>query len=147
MVGSYDGGELPKRSYPRHYQEWKFPHAENEYVESLAMDTAGAEILLAGGTDEGRLAIWDFENGEVTASHSTAHVGRVNELRFGNFFGQRVLVSGGADGTLRFWNLKLIELLRLDLGEPVNAMASAGVGRLSVGAAGGLVAFQFPKGD
>jgi WD40 repeat protein len=145
MVARYDGTEPAKTALPRRYQEWPFPDAENEYIEFLATDTEGGETLLAAGSEEGRLAIWNFDNGEVKASHSQAHVGRVNALSFGNFLGQKVLVSGGADGTLRLWTLGLAELLRLDLGEPIGAIAPAGVERLAVGGEGGLAAFQFPK--
>ena len=101
--------------------------------------------MVAGGSETGHLAIWNFSTGEVRALHPRAHVGKVDALRFASFFGRKVLVSGGIDGMLRFWTLDLTELLRLDFGEGVNAIAPLGDDRFAVGGFGGLVVFRFPK--
>lgn len=103
--------------------------------------------MVDGWSEEGHLAIWNFSTGEVRASHPRAHVGKVDALRFASFFGRKVLVSGGIDGMLRFWTLDLTELLRLDFGEGVNAIAPLGDDRFAVGGFGGLVVFRFPKSD
>ena len=103
--------------------------------------------MVAGGSEKGHLAIWNFSTGEVRASHTRAHVGKVDALRFGSFFGRKVLVSRGIDGMLRFWTLDLTQPLRLDFGEGVNAIAPLGDDRFAVGGFGGLVVFRFPKSD
>lgn len=147
MVGEYSGAAISDQTYPRPYQEWRFPNASNEYIESLTTGMEAGETLLAGGSEEGHLALWNLNDGVLKASRVKAHVGAINALRFANFFGQKVLISGGVDSTLRFWTLEFTELLRLDFGEAVNAIAPLGDNRLAVGGFGGLVVFRFPKSD
>jgi WD40 repeat protein len=143
MVFSYDGQIPVKRDYPRHYQEWHFPNAGNEYTHSLVCNPEGN--LLAGGSEEGHLAIWDFDTGVILASCENAHVGKVSGLLSLTYAEKQVLISGGEDGTIRFWTADLGQMFMLDVGESITSLASFGSDGVLVGAAGGTLAIRLSK--
>jgi WD40 repeat protein len=140
MVFSYDGQMPVKRSFPRQYQEWHFPNAGNEYTYSLVCNQEGN--LLAGGAEEGHLAIWDLDTGVILASNENAHVGKIRALLPLTYAGSQVLISGGEDGTIRFWTAHLEQMFMLDVGESITSLASFGSDGVLVGAAGGTLAIR-----
>lgn len=147
MIATYDGNPPPplSRARPRHYEQWYFPGAGIEYIDSAALNNYEGVSLLAAASEEGRLAIWNFQTGDVRASVAHAHVGHTNCLLFEDLLGRRTLISGGVDGRLRFWTVDLKELFSIDFGEPISAIARLSKGTLVVGGASGVVAFQFPE--
>lgn len=139
MVADFSG-PLPERSaYPRAYKEWPIPGARDAYVESLAACQGALDALLAAGTESGLLALWDLHSGEIRATREAAHLSDISALAFDDRGVEPVLVSGGEDGVLRFWTPELEEVFRLDVGEPVTALAWVGAGRLAVGSRRGVV--------
>lgn len=143
LLFSYDGQTPAKRNYPRHYEEWFFPNADNEYIYSLIYEQEGN--LLIGGSEEGHLTVWDIDTGEVIASRANAHIGKVSALLSVTYAGKRVFISGGADGAIRFWSAELDPKFMLDVGEAVTALASFGTDGVLVGAAGGTLAISFSR--
>lgn len=69
------------------------------YVRTVAFSPNGYHI--AGGSDDGSVAIWDLRNGSLLWLTSK-HIGPVNDLQF-TPDGQR-LISAGSDATIRFWD-------------------------------------------
>ena len=78
------------------------------------------------------------------ATRPNAQVGQVTTIQFDLLSGKQVLTSAGSNGTLRFGDYSLKELLRLEIGEPIRSMAWVAGNRLVVTAAGGLALFKFP---
>jgi WD40 repeat protein len=139
MVAEFSGPLLERSAYPRAYKEWMIPGARGEYVESLAAWQGKHYALLAAGTERGLLALWDLQRGEILARREAAHLGEISALAFGERGGRPALVSGGADGMLRFWTLALDKIFCLDVGEAVAALDWVGMGRLAVGTWRGVV--------
>ena len=123
----------------RAYQVWGVPHTTGEYINCLTQNVFAGERLLAAGTEFGHLAIWDFLSGEVISSRASTHVGGVNALCFHEFDGSGVLISGGADGVLRFWSMDLRPLYRIDIDAPIYAITRAGGNQVAVGTSQGAL--------
>ncbi|WP_405590735.1 hypothetical protein [Streptomyces sp. NBC_01190] len=71
------------------------------------------------------------------------HQGQVTSLLTARLDGRPVAVSGGADGTVRCWDLEEVRPLdRIEFGRPVRSLAAAGDGLLLVGAAGRVYALE-----
>jgi len=134
-----DIGKPPRQGAWCAYDEWYVPYETGEYVTWLETFSREGEVLLAAATENGTLALWNFITGKVEASHAEAHLGHIGQLRFGMIGESDVLASGGSDGFLRIWTLGLEQLLRIDIGEPVSALAWTGPGRLAVGSTRGLL--------
>jgi WD40 repeat protein len=79
---------------------------------SPASPTAGSEneggggILMASGSDDRSVRLWDGATGRVAAPPLLGHVGGVRAVAWmpgGNGGGDPLLASGAADGALRLW--------------------------------------------
>jgi WD40 repeat protein len=69
-------------------------------------DEARALIaLLAAGSHDDRVRLWDPRTGEQRADLD-AHPGGVNAVCAVTVDGRDLLASGGADGTVRLWDLR-----------------------------------------
>jgi WD40 repeat protein len=139
MVGNFPPRYL---NDPHAYREWPVPNTGDEYIRSLTIGRESGVPILAAGTQQGHLAIWNFLSGGEKSAHANAHLGAVSVLCFHRMGNQEVLVSGGIDGVLRFWTTKLRELFSIELGEAINAMAWVDVDRLAAGTVRGLLMVQ-----
>lgn len=91
-------------------------------------------LILAGGTEENTVAVWDVKD-QVTVATLTGHEGQVKALSFSN--NGYYLATGSADGTVKLWDLrKPLNIQTLKVGDgPVNAVRFDSTGQyLAVGA-------------
>lgn len=90
-------------------------------VLSTAAHTDGS--LLTGATDHGDIRLWETSpDGQETLRNLTGHVGAVRYIALSP--DGRILASGGADHTLRLWNMENGKCLAVfDLGSRVQALA------------------------
>jgi WD40 repeat protein len=141
MVGDLgrDGPVWP--NYFRAYEEWGIPQTVGEYVNALACTRANDRHFLAAGTEYGRLAVWDFETGELIANRSGAHLEDIPVLAFGDLG----LVSGGQDGFVRVWSHDLETQLEIEVGHPITALAAVEGRRLAVGTSRGILLLHIPE--
>jgi WD40 repeat protein len=125
------------------YKEWPIPHSPYySSTTSLTSCKYSRGLLLAAGTEDGHLAIWNLRTGEIISAQAGAHLNAVTALQFHPAPGQEVLVSGGGDGVLRFWTDELRELFAIEIGERVNSIAWVSVGRIAVGTNQGVLLLQ-----
>ncbi len=86
-------------------------------VQCLDLSTDGAR--LATGADDGPVRVWDLATGQLLQS-LTGHQGAVNAVAFGG--AMDVVISAGADKTLRRWPLAVTRVIVADQGK-TNALA------------------------
>lgn len=141
MVADF-GDALSERSF----EEWRFPHANEEYTYSLAVACFSKEWLLAGGNEDGHLAVWNLLSSEPRSAIRTAHLSSISTLCFHNLNGQGVLASGGKDGALKVWAINLRQLLNIDLGESILKIAWVGTNHLAIATLGGALMLKFDEG-
>ena len=135
--------ELEKPQDNNH-EEWHIPYtALSEDIRALTSEWVSGELLLAAGSGGGHLVVWNFLSGEIKSSRSHAHIGDVFALSFHILDKQEILVSGGYDKTLRFWNLELCELFSIELDEIIMDFTWVDVDCLAVGTYRGVLTFQF----
>jgi WD40 repeat protein len=60
--------------------------------------------VLAASRDDGQISIWKIANGQQTGNPLTGHIGEINRIDFLDQGSH--LISAGADGTIRFWDLQ-----------------------------------------
>ena len=125
------------------YATWPIPFHREQYVHSLAMADSDGALTLAAGTEYGHVAIWDALNGDSIGMRDDAHLGKIDALAFGHHGAERVLASGGRDGSVRVWSSALEELFRIDIGENVTALTWVGPGRLAIGSPQGVLLVDF----
>ncbi|WP_432077083.1 hypothetical protein [Streptomyces wuyuanensis] len=71
----------------------------------VAFTDASRRVLLASGSDDGTVLIWDPVRGEAVGDPVTLHEGAVLSItEFGAPGGRILLATGGADGTVRIWD-------------------------------------------
>jgi WD40 repeat protein len=145
MVANFSA-KVPEMRAHGYLKEWHVPNAGNEYTTSMACTSGEGEVLLAAGTENGHLVIWDFYGGEVRAARANAHVGSVNSLRFTGTADDRRLLSAGVDGIARIWNAQLEELLFVDIGEAISTATWAEGDQFVVGGVTGTLTVRL-KGD
>jgi WD40 repeat protein len=73
----------------------------NQWFTATSVGEFVGRHILAAGSDDGTLAIWDAESQEVLAERFQAHDGEISALVFLN---EKGLVSSGVDGKLKLWN-------------------------------------------
>ena len=144
MVANFTGPIDRRHIWPEQFDTWHVPAAGGEYVRCLATGTDNGEALLAAGTADGHLAIWNFMDGEVLASRASAHVEAVRALSFGTIDGQAVLASGGHDGALCLWSSAFEALFRIEIGEAILTIEWLGPNRLAVGTSRGVLQLGWP---
>ncbi|GMU01254.1 hypothetical protein KH5H1_53740 [Corallococcus caeni] len=88
------------------------------FVRAVAFSPDGALVAVAGDPD---IQLWSVSDGRPVGLLQ-GHTGKVWTLAFDG--SGRRLASGGADKTVRTWDVERRQpLLRLDMGEPVRAVA------------------------
>lgn len=122
QVGPFDGAAFP--------QVWETgneftPSVEDDGGPVFSTTFSTAEDLLAVGTRDGRIKIWDLSSGEEVLDFP-AHQGAVRDLDFST--DDRSLVSVGDDGLVRAWSI-LGGTLQAELGGEGGAVHSVAVGR------------------
>ncbi|MEV6194133.1 hypothetical protein AB0M19_17245 [Streptomyces sp. NPDC051920] len=71
----------------------------------VAFTDAARRVLLASGSDDGTVRIWDPARGEAVGDPVTLHDGAVQSIAaFAGPRGRTLLATGGADGTVRIWD-------------------------------------------
>ncbi|MEU4655868.1 hypothetical protein AB0G32_18305 [Streptomyces sp. NPDC023723] len=71
----------------------------------VAFTDASQRVLLASGSDDGAVLIWDPVRGETVGDPVTPHDGAVQSIaEFTGPRGRTLLATGGADGTVRIWD-------------------------------------------
>jgi WD40 repeat protein len=71
----------------------------------VAFTEASRRMLLASGSDDGTVRIWDPARGEAVGDPVTMHDGAVQSIAaFAGPKGRTLLATGGADGTVRIWD-------------------------------------------
>ncbi|HDS29066.1 MAG TPA: WD40 repeat domain-containing protein, partial [Candidatus Acetothermia bacterium] len=99
-----------------------------DLVRSVAFNPEGT--LLASGSKDSTIKVWDVESGEVLATLA-GHVGMVRSVLFSP--DGTLLASAGADGAVRFWDVgSWAELLVLAHPDEVNSVAFSPDGALLV---------------
>jgi WD40 repeat protein len=142
MVADF-GGPVPTH-YHRLYDEWYLPESAGEYVFALAAARCGEDVVLAAGTHEGDLVVWNFLTGELKQSRMSMHLGSVDAICFGNLDGKPVLISGSSDGILCVWPPNLEKrLFRVEIGEAITALTWMHPNRLAVASSRGVLTLQF----
>jgi WD40 repeat protein len=115
----------------RTFEEWKIPISDDGYTYSLAVVRTVNVGLLAAGTDNGELIVWNYETGEAKAMRRGAHLGSIGALLFDGPGG--MLVSGGHDGHVRFWTKGLNALCEINIGDRVTAATWLDPNHLAIG--------------
>ncbi|MFF3192266.1 hypothetical protein [Streptomyces misionensis] len=71
----------------------------------VAFTDASRRVLLASGSDDGTVLIWDPARGEAVGDPVALHEGAVQSItEFAGPGGRTLLATGGADGTVRIWD-------------------------------------------
>lgn len=99
-------------------------------------------LLLAGGTEEKTVCVWDIKD-QVTVATLQGHEGDVQALSFSeNGF---YLATGASDGTVKLWDLrKPLNIQTLQVGEgPVSAVRFDSTGQYLAVAAGVVQVYNF----
>jgi WD40 repeat protein len=148
VVVVFDGGVPPDQPPPE-----LPPVGEDEprkAVVAIAFGVAADRALIAVARC-GRVDLVDCTTGQPAGS-LVGHRGEVRALAFGRAGDRPVIVTGGADGTVRLWDpatkranadgtVRPVDILSIDVGDRVNALACpGGEGRLVVGTDAGVVA-------
>merc|ERR1719440_2557906 len=93
-------------------------------------------LILAGGTTEKTVAVWDIKD-QVTVATLAGHEGEVTALSFSE--NGYYLASASRDGTVKLWDLRKplnIQTLKISEDGPVNSVRFDSTGQyLAVGAA------------
>jgi WD40 repeat protein len=146
MVADFGASGAEQKHSPWGYDEWHIPNNDGEYVNALATSPAEAglsgtdhALLLAAASAYGTIAIWNFLDGTLLARRPRAHLGDIPAMQFGYRAGQTVLATGGDDGVLRVWTTELDELLRIEIGERIEALTFLGADRIAVGGQRGVL--------
>ena len=105
-------------------------------IASLCELVGDGDSLLAAGTDDGSVIVWDLEEDESWTRR--AHAGETHVAAIG-WRGERALASGGEDGVLRIWTIQGAERQRIRVGAAIWALASLSGGGVAVGTHLGLV--------
>lgn len=141
MVFSPDGSHLVANT-DGGYAVWSVTDASRVRVLAddkpspvIAMSPSG-KAMATGRRGEGVVVLWDFEKGTSTYGIQ-GHTGEVRDLCFSS---EDRLVSGGADGTVRLWDLKAREQ------DGEHAIADAEITAVACGK-GGLVVFGTDDGE
>lgn len=85
--------------------------------------------LLATGSDDGTILLWDQQTGELAGPPLREHQRAVMALRFGPDGKQ--LLSGGDDQTVRLWDARSARRVQVLLGAPNTVRAVALTGKLA----------------
>lgn len=98
-------------------------------------------LILAGGTAENTVAVWDIKD-QTTVATLTGHEGPVESISFSE--NGYYLASGSRDGTVKLWDLrKPLNIQTLKLGAPVNSVRFDSTGQYLVVGASGVHVFNF----
>jgi WD40 repeat protein len=146
MVGEYPAS--PTKSIAP-YEIWPIfsppnqhhsrPYRDNQYVECLAQGTEANRHLLVSGTEKGLLTVWDLYTGQVLACVSQAHQSEISALCFHLVRDHTLIVTGGKDGIIRFWDSRLASLFNIELNSPITALTWPTETHLSVSTKQGLL--------
>ncbi|MBL8162493.1 MAG: protein kinase, partial [Anaerolineae bacterium] len=77
-----------------------FLNAEAGAMRAVAYSSDGA--LIAAGSDDGGIILWNATTNQPSGVVLLGHSGRINSLQFSP--GGHILASGSEDGTIRLWN-------------------------------------------
>ncbi|MFD8142002.1 hypothetical protein [Streptomyces sp. NPDC059708] len=84
----------------------------------VAFTDASRRVLLASGSDDGTVRLWDPTRGEAVGDPVTLHDAAVQSIEaFTGPRGSTLLATGGADGTVRIWD----PIRGETVGEPLTA--------------------------
>jgi WD40 repeat protein len=137
MVSNF--GEADPRG-GRKFEEWWIPDSDGGYTRSLAVGRTADTWLLAAGTEDGKLVVWNFQTGVMNAQYSGAHFESINVLFF--IEQGKILVSGGKDGRIKFWSAGLRALFDINVGEAITSATWLHSNRLAVGTNRGVLMFD-----
>ncbi|MEV4706118.1 hypothetical protein [Actinoplanes sp. NPDC049316] len=76
-----------------------------DMVNTVAIGQLGERRIIATGSRDGMIRVWDGPTGAVDPSASTDHTRPINSLAIGPLGDETVLVSTGEDNSVRIWNL------------------------------------------
>lgn len=95
----------------------------SKYVTRLACAWVGSEAVLAGGTENGTIILWNFLTGRSLMYYPGAHTRAVNALALRRVEGKALLLSASTDGFVRIWRLTFgsvaQQLIEIDVGQDV----------------------------
>jgi len=124
-------------AYPA-YQTWKVPYTGNEYVRALTISQVGQQYLLAAGTDDGNLAVWDLDMPTARFAVHGAHLSRIKHLLFVHSGTKTVLISAGLDGNIKIWSPDLRHILSVEVGSEITTLLSPAPDLLIAGTEKGI---------
>ncbi len=146
MVATFDAVEGISEHRYGAYETWDELYFGNVYINRLTNTWMGTIPLLAAGTDEGGIGLWDFLSGKPLMYYPKAHAGAINALSFKEMSDKMLLLSAGDDGCLRIWALKLgsmaLKLIDIDIGESISDATFYGDKTVVVATAFGVLAID-----
>ncbi|WP_157645728.1 AAA family ATPase [Burkholderia ubonensis] len=142
MVATF--GEMSgPRSLP--YETWNLPQSINDQITALACDEEGR--FLAAGTAYGHMALWRFNSGECLAAVGPTHLElEISTIAFLHRRGGTFVVSGGADGIVRLWTIRLEPIRHINVGAPVEALTVLGNQQLAIASREGIAVLALGDG-
>ncbi len=78
-------------------------HGHRKAVRSMAFGAIGGRLILATGSDDQTVRVWDSASGRSLATLE-GHGGVVRSVAFGATGGRLILATGGDDQTVRLWD-------------------------------------------
>ena len=112
-------------------------------IAALAFGRQRGRTVLFAGDYNGRISIWNPDDGQMVGGPFSVHVEPVNTIAIGSIDGNIVGISGSADSTVVVWRPTGEVLTRIELGAWVMSIKPA-EDRIIVGTAKGVVAISVP---
>jgi len=123
----------------RKINEWRVTHGTSTYVTSLAVTEDRNNVLTFAGADSGELFLHDSSSSQQIDRIIPAHRSDVADLCIGASQTGTCVISGGSDGFVRFWTLRLESLGEIEVETPIRSLSMAGNDLLFVGTTRGVM--------